>query len=109
MTNDDEVDIVEMSQGDSDYVEWAGSQNIGINATPGCDCAHNGLGPSWHGNDCPGANAALKAKCRELFNTLATLRERQEREDREFREALMAMQSFDAHEREKQENREPDA
>lgn len=39
-------------------VEGARLAESGVN-TPGCDCGHDGMGVSWHGDDCPWRRSVL--------------------------------------------------
>lgn len=45
-----EIDIIEMSEAQSELVLWSGSMDC-PDATP-CKCGHDQLGPAWHSNTC---------------------------------------------------------
>lgn len=58
-------DFPEMTPAQREYVLWAMSSDVDTGGF--CDCGHEGLGPSWHGGDCRGANHALTRKVGELM------------------------------------------
>lgn len=61
-------DDSELGDTESAIVEWASGPVSGYDAfnRGGCTCGHWGLGPAWHGSDCPWALAAWRGKCLEL-------------------------------------------
>ena len=63
-----DVEIVEMSDGESAWALWTHSSDVDTGGY--CTCGHEGLGPAWHTTDCRGANYALTHKVRELFIAL---------------------------------------
>ena len=59
------VEIVEMSDGESAWALWANSQDVETYGL--CKCGHEGLGPAWHEAGCRGSYEALWRKVYELF------------------------------------------
>jgi hypothetical protein len=71
-----EDDIVELSDRDADWVFWPESHGPDVDTGGLCDCGHEGLGPAWHLNDCPGVLHAWRARAKVLHDALWDLRER---------------------------------
>ncbi len=63
------AEIIEMSEAESAWTLWSGSQAVETFGL--CDCGHEGLGPSWHVRGCRGAYEALWRRARELTLALA--------------------------------------
>jgi hypothetical protein len=74
VTDTDIPEIVELSDQESDWIEWQSWSNIPAEVTYRCDCGHNTLGPEWHMRECPAMGPLWRHRAKELHDEVWKLR-----------------------------------